>query len=144
MPIDDYREQVADQQISLEFLRYITKRYGVSLTAAIRKWLEFTDQRAVLVVARDGFTLCGRVSEPAFKSGVFIRQGMPVPEMSVVGQGRVAQAESNDHPVELPEGIWNFARGPEPVRELTIFSDRLGTSLSILLFGDAPEPRYGK
>lgn len=144
MPIDDYREQVADHPMSIELLRHITKRYGVSLTAAIRKWLEFTDKRAALVVSRDGFALWGRASKPAYKSGVFVRQGMAVPELSVAGRGPTAQGENPGLPVELPEGVWRFARGTEPVRELTIFSDRLGKTLSILLFDDAPDLRFGK
>jgi hypothetical protein len=48
MPIDDFRRQLAGQNIAIDI-------YDVSLTAAILKWLEFTGERAVLVIARDGF-----------------------------------------------------------------------------------------
>lgn len=41
MPLDDYRAQVDDRDIDLDLLRHITGRYGVSLTAAVRKWIEF-------------------------------------------------------------------------------------------------------
>jgi hypothetical protein len=41
--MDDFRRQVVGQQISLELLGHCAERYGVSLTAAILKWLEFTD-----------------------------------------------------------------------------------------------------
>ncbi|MFB9972306.1 hypothetical protein ACFFMP_21095 [Pseudoroseomonas cervicalis] len=36
----------------------------------------------------------------------------------------------------LPAGIWHFARGSEPVKELTILSERLGLSLTLLQFDD--------
>ncbi|HEB80044.1 MAG TPA: ImmA/IrrE family metallo-endopeptidase, partial [Rhodospirillales bacterium] len=71
MPIDDYRDQVAGEDMTLSLLDHVTNRYGVSLTAAVRKWIEFTDKRAAMVVARDGFALWGRASNAAFKTGIF-------------------------------------------------------------------------
>lgn len=138
MPLDDYRQQVAGQDMTLDLLRHVTKRYGVSFTAAVRKWLEFTDQRVAMVVARDGFALWGRASDAALKTGIFIRSGMPIPDLSVAGRGPTAQEGETNLPINLPEDVWTFARGSEPVRELTIFASRLGQSLSILLFDDAP------
>ena len=138
MPMDDYRRQVAGRDIDLDLLRHITGRYGVSLTAAVRKWIEFTDLRAAMVVARDGFALWGRASGAALKSGIFIPSGMEIPELSIAAQGPAAQQGESVRPIELAEGIWTFKRGSEPVRELTIFSERLGKSLSILLFEDRP------
>ncbi len=138
MPIDDYRRQVHGQDIGLPLLRYITDRYGVSLTAALRKWIEFTDRRAAMIVARDGFALWGRASNRACRSGIFIPSGLPIPDQSVATQGPAAQNGDTDRPVALPEGVWAFKRGSEPVRELTIFFQRLGKSLSLLLFDDKP------
>jgi hypothetical protein len=79
MPIDDFRRQLAGQNIAIDI-------YDVSLTAAILKWLEFTGERAVLVIARDGFILWSRSSEPALRSGAYFRTRnlvCPLPEMSV-------------------------------------------------------------
>lgn len=42
MPINDFRRQLAGQKITLDGLAHCAERYGVSLTAAILKWLEFT------------------------------------------------------------------------------------------------------
>lgn len=134
MPIEDYRNQVAGQEITRSLLKHVTNRYGISLLAAIRKWIEFTDTRAAMVVARDGFSLWGRASTAAYRSGIFIRSGMPIPDASVASLGSREQQADMDRPVELPAGIWTFSRGSEPVRELTIFSERLSLSVSILQF----------
>lgn len=63
MPIDDYRKQVAGTAIDLDVLGGCADRYGVSMTAAILKWLELTPQRAVLVMSRDGIVQWTRGSE---------------------------------------------------------------------------------
>jgi hypothetical protein len=137
MPFDDYRAQVAGVEMSGALLTHVTDRYGVSLTAAVRRWIEFTDTRAAMVMARDGFALWGRASKAAYDSGIFVRSGMEVPENSLAGMGRGGSLAATGRPVGLPAGVWTFARGTEPVRELTIISERLGVSLSILLFAKA-------
>lgn len=142
MPIDDYRQQVAGQDMSVDLLRHVARRYGVSLTAVVRKWIEFTDQRAAMVLGRDGFALWGWSSDSAYKSGIFINSGMELPEMSVAARGPSVQNGETNLPIALPENVWTFARGSEPVRELTIFANRLGQTLSILLFDDVPEQDY--
>lgn len=134
MPIDDYRDQVGGQEMSRSLLGHVTDRYGVSLLAAVRKWIEFTDSRAAMVVARDGFALWGRASSAAYKTGVFIRSGMPIPDGSIAAIGPGAQQTEFDRPIALPAGVWTFSRGSEPVRELAIFSERLGMSVSLLQF----------
>lgn len=141
MPMDDYRSQIAGAEMSLELLRHVAKRYGVSFTAVVRKWIEFTDKRAAMVVGRDGFALWGRASDAAYGTGIFVRSGMPIPNMSIAGRGPEAQNGEKNLPIALPKGIWCFKNGSEPVRELTIFSEKLGQSISLLLFND-PEPRY--
>ena len=134
MPFDDYRAQVGTLEMSGALLTHITDRYGVSLTAAVRRWIEFTDSRAVMIVARDGCALWGRASQAAFRSGIFVRSGMEIPENSLAGMGKGGSLAVSDRATALPAGIWTFARGSEPVRELTFISDRLGVSLTILQF----------
>ena len=134
MPFDDYRAQVGTLEMSGALLTHITDRYGVSLTAAVRRWIEFTDSRAVMIVARDGFALWGRASQAAFRSGIFVRSGMEIPENSLAGMGKGGSLAVSDRATALPAGIWTFARGSEPAKELTFISDRLGVSLTILQF----------
>lgn len=130
MPIDDFRRQIAAQTVNLDILAHCADRYGVSLTAAILKWLEFTEERAVLVVSRDGFILWSRSSDPALKTGAFFRTRnvtVPVPEMSIAS-GQCGDFNDREA-VALPSGVW-FAR--EPVFETTIFSDRFDMTISLL------------
>ena len=55
MPLDDFRARIGpDDKPSLEDLVGVAERYGVSLTAAALRWLEYTNRRAVFVVSRDG------------------------------------------------------------------------------------------
>lgn len=138
MPIDDFRSQVGRQDITLPLLKHITARYGVSLLAAVRKWIEFSDRRAAMVVARDGFALWGRATDAALKTGIFVQSGMPIPEESIAARGPDSLPLDLDRPVELAPDVWRFKNEPEPTRELTIFSERLGLSVSILLF-----PQHG-
>jgi hypothetical protein len=134
MPIDDFRKQVSGQKIDLDLLGHCADRYGVSLTAATLKWLEFAEQRALLVAAREGFILWAKPSERALKSGAYIRSKglvVPVPSGSVAG-GAFGDSELRA-PVELPAGVW-FPN--EPVTEMTIVSDRFDMTLSLLLLQD--------
>jgi len=131
MPIDDFRNQVSGQKLDLDLLSHCADRYGVSLTAATLKWLEFTEQRALLVAAREGYILWAKPSEPALKSGAYIRSKglvVPVPGGSVAG-GAFGASDLRA-PVSLPAGVW-FPN--EPVTETTIVSDRFDMTLSLLM-----------
>lgn len=70
MPLDDYRKQVTTA-VDLDLLGHCADRYGVSLTAAILKWLQYTDEKAGDV--QRWFTNWAWSSEPAAKAGAFFR-----------------------------------------------------------------------
>ena len=134
MPINDYRNQADGHDMTRDLLGQITNRYGVSLLAAVRKWIEFTSSWAAMVVARDGFALWGRASASAYRTGIFVPSGMAIPDGSVAAMPPASRDAESDRPVVLPAGVWTFSRGSEATRELTIFSTRLGISVSILQF----------
>lgn len=136
MPIDDYRNQVDGNDMTRDLLGHITDRYGVSLLAAVRKWIEFTSSRAAMVVARDGFALWGRASASAYRTGIFVPSGMAIPDGSVAATPPSSRNVESNHSVVLPAGVWTFSRGSERTRELAIFSARLNISVSILQFDD--------
>lgn len=138
MPIDDYRAQVSGQNMSAEMLDHVTDRYGVSLTAAALKWIDFTDTRAAMVVSRDGFALWGRASKSAYKSGIFVRSGMALPELVTREIDSSSRGFLSDTPVERPKGVWFFSRGSETLQELTLRSEFLDISISILQFQATP------
>ena len=139
MPFDDLRRQLAPVVAAdIEMLSALADRYRVSLLAAILRWLSYTERRAVLVVAREGFILWSRASEPALKTGAFFRTSkrpIEVPEASLVA--RQDMLEDNRSGVQHRPGVWFY----EPVKEMTVFSDQYDFAISLLLLGDAPEWR---
>jgi Zn-dependent peptidase ImmA (M78 family) len=136
MPLDDYRAQVNCEEMTVELLNHITNRYGVSLIAACRKWIDFTDKRAAMIIARDGFAKWGRASKSALKSGIFVRSGMPIPEDALAAIASDGRGFVSNSPVQRPAGIWSFSRGSQPVRELAMVSEFLDMSLTILQFDE--------
>lgn len=141
MPADDYRQQISNKAVDLELLDLCASRYGVSLTAAVLKWLEFTPQRAVLVVSRDGYIRWARSSQSALKSGAYLRTQGRVIE---VPAGSLASCEDMNTPersgVEVSARIW-FANEPKEMtlREMKLVSDRFDQTMSLLILPD-PEP----
>jgi Zn-dependent peptidase ImmA (M78 family) len=121
MPLHDFRRQLpVKSRADFNTLSRLAKRYGVSLTAAISRWLECTESRAIMVVSNEGFAHWAKPSRPALKSGRFIRTKNTV--------------------YELPSqqaGVWF----PEPVHEMCFRSDRYDHEITVLQF-DAVAPHF--
>jgi hypothetical protein len=102
MPLDDFRQQLAGQPISIDLLRHLGDRYGVSLMAAALKWSEIEAKRMIVVAARDGHVLWARSSPSAFRSGAYLasrRNLIEVPRGSLLnGQTLGNSAERGTHP----------------------------------------------
>lgn len=130
MPFDDYRRQIDSRSaVDLDVIAHCADRYEVSLIAATLRWLEYTEQRAVLVVSRDGFILWARSSKAALRTGAFFRTSrgpIPIPEGSVVARESIIASPREG--TELPAGVW-FA---EPCAEITIFSENYDFAVSLL------------
>ena len=139
MPFDDYQRQIAARDVpDIKLLSACADRYGVSFAAAVLRWLDYTDRRALLAASRDGFVLWAKSSRSAFESGAFLatrRNTVEVPASSVAM--RRAEVADPRLPNALPKGVWL----PEEVTEMTVFSDQYDLTLSLLLLGDA-EPRW--
>jgi hypothetical protein len=135
MPIDDFRRQVDGQALDLDLFQRCADRYGVSLMAAILKWLEFTPRRAILVVTRDSFIDWAVSSTPALRSGRFFRtrnqSPIEVPRQSLAGVADPLQG--HEHERDHPPGVW-FQ--DEPVSEIAVISDRFEMTMSLLLLPD--------
>ena len=141
MPPHDFRTQIQDHSISFDLIEHITRRYHVSLTASVLQWIKITSKRAVLVISRDGYILWSRSSEAAFKSYVYFktvdRSPVPIPELSYAYQRKTTIA--NKAEVQHPEGVW---WKNEPVKEMTVFSDKHDLTISLLLFPDQVPHRW--
>lgn len=136
MPIDDYTRQVGGRRITLDLLGECADRYGVSLTAAILKWLEFTDQPAVAIMGREGMLHWWKASDSA-KRYTFgtLQEGMELPSGSLaVSPDQALSTADYRLGVEHPEGVWPIGL---PVREMVVLSDRYDMSISLLML-DAP------
>jgi len=135
MPIDDFRRQIGTDSVDLHILDDCARRYGASLTAAILKWLEFTEQRAVLVMSTDGYMLWARSSQSALHSGAYFRTRnvtVPIPSRSLAASTESATQEKQG--IELDARIW-FSQEPKgmSLRELKIVSDRYERTMSLLI-----------
>lgn len=142
MPRDDFSAQIARRdRPDLDRLCSCAERYGVSLTAATLRWLDYTERRAMLVVARDGYILWARSSDPALRSGAYIKtRGLP-PRPVPTGSLADLSGRSRDFdPVARHlAGVWLA----EPVEEQILLSDRYDLTLSLLhLPGSAPRSAW--
>lgn len=132
MPINDFRIQTQGQTIDLELFRHITNRYGVSLTAALLKWIEFTDQMAAMIISRDGFALWGRASSSATKRGIFIQSGMGIPENSHSSSNNSTDGKL----VSIPPQSWPLTKRAQATHEMSIYSTRIEKTITLVLFKD--------
>lgn len=132
MPLDDYRKQV-NTTVDLDLLGHCADRYGVSLTAAILKWLQYTDEKAVLVMSRDGFIDWAWSSEPAAKAGAFFRTRkhvIPVPDRALASN----QGISNDRVgTQVSASVWFPHASPDTsLREMKVYAEQYGAVMSLL------------
>ena len=132
MPLHDFRAQLpANKQPDFEKLGALAKRYGVSLTAAILRWLEYTETRAMLVVSNEGFAHWAKPSKAALRSGRYIRTKNEVFELPTLATA-VTRDFSQEAKAGIPQGagVWF----PEPVVEMCLRSDRYDQELTLLHF----------
>jgi uncharacterized protein (DUF952 family) len=132
MPLDDFRQQV-NVDVDLNILAHCADRYGVSLTAAILKWLSYTDQKAVFIVSTDGYINWARSSTPAAKSGAFFRsKGNVIP----LPAGTLALDDSVRHErvgANVPAKFWfPHAHKDLSLREMKISAEQYGSVLTLL------------
>lgn len=130
MPIDDFRTQIQGQRISVDLLGHCADRYGVSFTAATLKWLEFTDETAMLAVARDDFICWSYSSQSARRLGIHFPRGTPVPPVSRDHIGQQDLDARNDSR-RVSQGVWHPTLEAE---ETVIVSDRFDMAIFLVRF----------
>lgn len=139
MPIDDFRRQI-DGPVDLNLLSRCADRYGVSLTAAALKWVQFTDEKAVLIVSSEGFMHWSCSSDSAGKAGACFsasRSAIEVPQGTLAVDEDV-QIEKAGR--EVPATTW--FRGADPgdaLREMKITMGQYDRTLTLLLL-----PRHSR
>lgn len=134
MPLDDFRQQIAGEQISMGLMQHLSNRYGVSVSAAILKWLDITDKRAMIVVGKEGFIDWAWCSKPLIKSGVFYRARQDVVELPALSlAARNDVTVDNITGIKHPKGVW---LGDEEVHEMTILARQGEMTISLLMYPD--------
>ena len=74
MPFHDFRRQIpAKVRPDFDMLSNAATRYDVSLTAAVLRWLEYTETRAIMLVSNEGFGLWSNPSQAALRSDLYIK-----------------------------------------------------------------------
>lgn len=132
MPLDDFRSQLP-AVVDLEALGQCADRYGVSLTATILKWLDYTDEVAVLVVSRDGYMNWASASASAMKAGAFFRTRsnvIPIPQGSLAGNEAI-KSEKAGQPI--PSSVW-FPNAEEQftIREMKVHAEQYDSVITLL------------
>ena len=130
MPFDDFRSRIsATDKPGIDEISACAERYGVSYIAAILRWLEYTERRAVFVVSRDGGALWSKASDAAFRSGRFFRtvkETVMLPDASLAAR---ANFDSSGHAVgKFPPGVWF----PEETEELSVRTGKYDLTLTLL------------
>jgi Zn-dependent peptidase ImmA (M78 family) len=136
MPFHDFRHQLpADQRPDFDILSKLAKRYGVSLTAAILRWLEYTKTRALMVVSNEGYAQWARSSDAALKSGRFIRTKNVVYELP-----KASAAARRDYSDASRTGVLQAANTwfPEAAFEMCLRSDSYDLEITLLHFERMP------
>lgn len=133
MPLNDYRKQM-NSEVDLDLLGHCAERYGVSLTAAILKWLSYTEEKAVVVMSSDGFMRWASSSKPAARAGAFYRtrgNTIPIPSGSLTADNAV-RSERRGSAVSAT--VW--FRHAEPqlhLREMKLYSEHYDSILTLLV-----------
>lgn len=132
MPLHDFRSQLpAKTRADFKVLEKLRRRYGVSMTAAILRWLEYTETRAMLVVSNEGFAHWAKPSAPALKSGRYIRTKNLVFELPAKSiAARREFSEEGRTGIRQESGVWF----DEPVVEMCFRSERYDQEFTLLQF----------
>ena len=104
MPLDDFRLLINPRdRIDLDAVSGCAERYRVSLIAAILRWLEYTEKRAVLVVSRDGMIAGGVLVSYALLLPSAVRP-LPISKINTLAQMVLAGAVLAAVGLRLPIG----------------------------------------
>lgn len=134
MPAHDFRKQADDQPFCFDLMSHCADRYGVSLTAAVLRWLEFTKKRAIALLSEEGFMHWSKSSNKAYKSGRYFptkKRCIEIPERSAAA--RECYDPNARNGFQHGPGIW-FS--DEEVVEHSIYSQEYGKTLTVLILSN--------
>lgn len=132
MPLDDYRNQL-NTEVNFDLIGHCAERYGVSLTAAVLKWLEHTDENAVFIVSRDGYITWATSSQQAMSAGAFFKTSANVIEIPAGSLAARTEITHDRRGSEISAQLWfPHADKNMTVKEMKIVSDQYDCVYTIL------------
>ena len=133
MPLNDFRQQV-NGAVDLDLMGHCADRYGVSLTAAILKWLSYTEEKSLVIMSVDGYMKWAWSSQAALKAGAFYRtrkNTIAIPAGSITGDDAI---KSERQGVNVPASIWFPHADPElHLREMKLYSEQYDSVITLLV-----------
>jgi hypothetical protein len=142
MPRNIFENLIKGKETSLHLLQHVADHFDVSLTAAILKWLQFTNKRAMLVVGKEGFIDWVWSSDPLRDSWVYLQPRKQLIELPA--QSLAVKKDAffdNETGVVHKAGIWPFK---EDVKEMTVIRDTYDLTITLLLFPDEAPNRFAQ
>lgn len=140
MPRNDFDIQIQGQELSFELLGHCAERYQTSLTATALKWLEFTDEAAMLVVAdHDEFICWSYCSQSAKRLRAYKPPGEVVPQSAL--EYLRANISDSRVPRRVEPGVWHPT---EEAVESAIISDRFEQLIFLIRFPFASAPDHAE
>lgn len=133
MPLDDFRVHVPGAA-DFDMLVDCAERYGVSLTAATLRWIDYTQASAVLIVHRDGYMRWAKSSAAALKAGAYFatrKQVIEVPASPIATRADAGNVMSG---TEVPARLW-FPHAPRDasVIEMKVVADTYDWIMTLLV-----------
>lgn len=133
MPRSDFDAQVAGHELSFDLLGHCAERYETSLTATALKWLEFTTEAAMLVVAdHDEFIRWSYPSHAARRIGAYKAPGEMLPA-GALDHLRSTSPEARKSR-RVAAGVWHAT---EEAIESAIVSDQFEQLIFLIRFPSA-------
>ena len=135
MPLDDYRLQLSSvSSPDLEVFSHCANRYGVSLVAVILKWLEYTSEKAVLIMSNNGFMEWSCSSDAAYKNGAVFKtrgQVVPIPENTLTSDERIIEERLGQK--TSAKSWFQYAHPELSLREMKLYSHHYESTITLLI-----------
>jgi hypothetical protein len=109
MSLDDFRKRIAATNVpNFDDLGACADRHDVALTAVILRWLRYTDRRAIMILSTDGYANWAWSSDPAFKSGRYIKTRISPPYEMPAKSGIACGVPADElkSGIDHPAGVW--------------------------------------
>ena len=121
MPVNDFRIQIDGQVVTLALISHCAARYGTTFTATALKWIDLTDEAAMLVVARNEFICWSYPSKLARRLNCYLPPSTAVPQSSLDWSNRSRNNGTKNTIRRVSPGVWHNTLEAE---ESVIVSDQ--------------------